>query len=310
MRPAPPIPRQPGDRLRAEDWNQAQIRLEESIGQHRHALGAEVLAADARVRAAHLQADTLTVAGQPLSTALQRAAIRAGEAAIPRALSMDGGTVDGDLTVRGDLKVSGSLRVDGSLHLASGDARGEQAIARGPERILCSGALPHPSPVDRFEPNPWYRGASPVVISTLTLATFHLHAVLQGPGVQPQAQSRWHAAVALFLGRGEQLMNEARIAKVTLRPAILDYTPDERVEIDTCGTSAWYVQDVRWMWAGDTSDYSRCAYVHHKTPDSTTRTFLLDPGEWRWELRAVASPGIEVLGGMQVHLLPLPEEAR
>lgn len=301
MRPAPLLSRSPGDRVRAEDWDGVQLRLEGALAGHRHTLKADALASSSQIRARHLDVGTMKVGGRELREPLSSAAQELGQEALARTLSVQGGVITGDLDIQGSLSVDGDLIVDGDLSMNGGPVPSERPLPRRPEDHIMWGGQSFATTGDRYVPMPW--GARNFHVSTLTLATIYLDCYIQGAGVQPNAGSAWHCALSLFIGRGDQLMNEALIALKTLRPATLPYEPDDRVAIRTCEFTSFYVQSLRLEW-----DHHAQAnrWLHTKTPRHVTRSFLLDPGEWTYQLRASISGEIEALPSAQLFLMPLP----
>ena len=123
----PFLPRSPGDRLRAADWQQLQQELGDRLEQPQHRsppLSAAVFAPTSRLQARRLRARRIrladgTPAGLPLEDHLDAAVLDRAWAseAIAEKLPVTGGVIDGSLTVKGRLEVGGNLRVDGDLRL-------------------------------------------------------------------------------------------------------------------------------------------------------------------------------------------------
>lgn len=121
-RPAPLLPRRPGDRVRAADWERLQVALAERLQRHDHAdapVPTKAFAPTARLRARRLRAGSALLRGQPLAARLEEAVMdpAACEALIAGRLDQAGGVLEGSLTVTGALEVGGDLVVDGDLIL-------------------------------------------------------------------------------------------------------------------------------------------------------------------------------------------------
>lgn len=324
MRPTPVLPRTPGDRLRAEDWNEMQTKLEGAVAEHTHRIDADTIAPSAQVRARHLHSNTMRVDGKPLAEPVADAALNAGQGAMDRRLSVKGGEITGDLDIEGDLHIDGNLIVDGAMSVGGETVREERPLRRGaPRQLSASGEA---NSIPRSGGTRIHFVKLSFVVTELTLATVNLRGRISGfPAHMNTGYYVYGGSLDLHLDyRGPAAYNGWSLGR-TLRAA----TWIQRGEGHSEGQNeaCWYVylnghyNETRQLvpWTGTKSGmqvHDIRPFIYQKSPEQQTRTYLLDPGSWTFTVSAtgVSNMGdenstIRAEASMDIFLLPLPELA-
>ncbi len=303
MRPAPVLTRTPGDRVRAADWNEMQIKLESALSVHAHALDAQVLDSSSKLRGRHLRAESLHIAGRPLAAPLEEAATKAGERALARHLPVEGGVISGDLTVEGNLHVRGDLVVDGALSVGGEAPREERPLRRGtPRQFRVSGA---PGGGSRPEYTPVPGTTLRFDVETLSLGTFGLRFVAKGnreaEGYSYYSFSCMIHLKASFNGRLDT--NSARFDSNTLRLA--NRLQGNRTAGPGLGMP-WGVHRESYRYYPERNGSEN---LGDWSSGHQTQTWLLDPGSWSFELYYTSYRLLDLAMQLDIFVLPLPELA-